>query len=1021
MAEKVNKLIFETEFKSTGDLAASAQKIEEYKKEVSQATAGTLQFVEAEKKLEKAAAQTGVVISTETKKVTDLENTFKKAGDAMGKLGQTNTLKNLPITLEGATKKVKEFTSEILKVGASGGNIDVVTKKMEAFLNTLPDDIRNNVLDQLGNDASRLANTIDKPTARLRELKRLILTETDPVVIKRLQIEAGKLQDEIGDTNELIKALSSDTFFADTLVEGVQSATGVFATFQGVTGLLAEDQQAFAEASAKAQSALALLQGVQQISNALKKEDNIITRAQIIAQRAYALVVGESTGAMKGFRIALASTGIGALILAIGLLVANFKEIKSALGLGVNPELEKYAVASRKASQAALDSLESFKQQEEFLRNFSVNDEDIINKRIQLTETSIEKLADQAKKEIAILEDLKAKRLSDQSSLSANPLENLFKAFTSPVAITQEEVDEQQKLVDDIVAKQKALAVESKSLSDELVKIEQDKAEKLREELKKQNDDRLRQLSEEERHALALAGINRAGEEKLLKIRLDYAKKKQAILKSTPGIDLTTLKNAANAIKEIELELSKNQKGSIKALSDRVSNLREQITNELVIGSDEFKTAIDQYFILYKELQEANKALEPVDQEANKALEPVDVEIFVPGSLNQLQQEVDRLNEIISGLAPDDAEFAGALEKLNIAKAKLKELNDLINAEAEKDNTSQRLLEILSEEERHALALAGIRKKSEEDKLRIQLEYAQKRLDALKAETELNEVEILKTENIISELSEQLQNSIGKITFKDAFLKLSGEIQSLVSEVFNASNTIINIRQKENDALISMQQKRVSDAEKIADRGNARILELEQKRLEDLNKERAKFVRRQQQLAAAQLVVESLLAIAKAAAQGGAAAPFTIATTLIALAAGLASARATATAATSAQSFRKGGTSKPGIGGYTGDGPPDGQSLALGSKNYVYHNQEHITPYEVLRIGTNRDWLEKIRLERLDIGQLVAQKNKVVVTEVPSQPSVEEKVEINLHLNSKGIIQIAEKNNRRKAKINFRK
>ena len=1010
MAEKVNKLIFETEFKSTGDLAASAQKIEEYKKEVSQATAGTLQFVEAEKKLEKAAAQTGVVISTETKKVTDLENTFKKAGDAMGKLGQTNTLKNLPITLEGATKKVKEFTSEILKVGASGGNIDVVTKKMEAFLNTLPDDIRNNVLDQLGNDASRLANTIDKPTARLRELKRLILTETDPVVIKRLQIEAGKLQDEIGDTNELIKALSSDTFFADTLVEGVQSATGVFATFQGVTGLLAEDQQAFAEASAKAQSALALLQGVQQISNALKKEDNIITRAQIVAQRAYALVVGESTGAMKGFRIALASTGIGALILAIGLLVANFKEIKSALGLGVNPELEKYAVASRKASQAALDSLESFKQQEEFLRNFSVNDEDRINKRIQLTETSIEKLADQAKKEIAILEDLKAKRLAAQSSLSANPLENLFKAVTSPVAITQEEVDEQQKLVDELIAKQKELAVESKSSSDELVKIEQDKTEKIREELKKQNDDRLRQLSEEERHALALAGINRAGEEELLKIRLDYAKKKQAILKSTPGIDLTTLKNAANVIKEIELELSKNQEGSIKALSDRVSNLREQITTELVIGSDEFKTAIDEYFILYKELQEANKALEPVD-----------VEIFVPGSLNQLQQEVDRLNEIISGLAPDDAEFAGALEKLNIAKAKLKELNDLINAEAEKDNTSQRLLEILSEEERHALALAGIRKKSEEDKLRIQLEYAQKRLDALKAETELNEVEILKTENIISELSEQLQNSIGKITFKDAFLKLSGEIQSLVSEVFNASNTIINIRQKENDALISMQQKRVSDAEKIADRGNARILELEQKRLEDLNKERAKFVRRQQQLAAAQLVVESLLAIAKAAAQGGAAAPFTIATTLIALAAGLASARATATAATSAQSFRKGGTSKPGIGGYTGDGPPDGQSLALGSKNYVYHNQEHITPYEVLRIGTNRDWLEKIRLERLDIGQLVAQKNKVVVAEVPSQPSVEEKVEINLHLNSKGIIQIAEKNNRRKAKINFRK
>jgi hypothetical protein len=69
---------------------------------------------------------------------------------------------------------------------------------------------------------------------------------------------------------------------------------------------------------------------------------------------------------------------------------------------------------------------------------------------------------EQAKKEGAILEDLKAKRLAAQSSLSANPLENLFKAVTSPVAITQEEVDQQQTLVDDLVAKQKELAVESK-------------------------------------------------------------------------------------------------------------------------------------------------------------------------------------------------------------------------------------------------------------------------------------------------------------------------------------------------------------------------------------------------------------------------------------------------------------------------------------------------------------------------------------------------------------------------------
>ena len=122
-------------------------------------------------------------------------------------------------------------------------------------------------------------------------------------------------------------------------------------------------------------------------------------------------------------------------------------------------------------------------------------------------------------------------------------------------------------------------------------------------------------------------------------------------------------------------------------------------------------------------------------------------------------------------------------------------------------------------------------------------------------------------------------------------------------------NDVIAARIAETETAINGQQRRVDAAKEIAEKGNAELLQIEEERLRKLNEQKARFVRQQQALAAIELVANSSVAIAKAAAEGGAAAPFTIAATLIALAAGLVQARAQARAAAS---FAKGG--------YTGDG-----------------------------------------------------------------------------------------------------
>jgi hypothetical protein len=174
------------------------------------------------------------------------------------------------------------------------------------------------------------------------------------------------------------------------------------------------------------------------------------------------------------------------------------------------------------------------------------------------------------------------------------------------------------------------------------------------------------------------------------------------------------------------------------------------------------------------------------------------------------------------------------------------------------------------------------------------------------------DLEILKTEQDFADRSVKIaeDESERKKKIKE------DEKQAIIQGIFevgkatlDAVNAVIAARIQETESAISGQQKRVDAAKEIAEKGNAEILQIEEERLRKLNEQKARFVRQQQALAAIELVANSSVAIAKAAAEGGAAAPFTIAATLIALAAGLVQARAQARAAASFA-----------VGGYTGDG-----------------------------------------------------------------------------------------------------
>jgi hypothetical protein len=145
---------------------------------------------------------------------------------------------------------------------------------------------------------------------------------------------AGELKDKIGDVNQRVKNLSSDTQKLDAALSAGSGIAGAFSIAEGAMATFGVESQDLQKSLLKVQGAMAVLNGVQAVANALNKDSALMVQLQAknltvasVAQKAYALAVGTSTGFMKAFKLALISIGIGALIVGLGLLIANFDKV----------------------------------------------------------------------------------------------------------------------------------------------------------------------------------------------------------------------------------------------------------------------------------------------------------------------------------------------------------------------------------------------------------------------------------------------------------------------------------------------------------------------------------------------------------------------------------------------------------------------------------------------------------------------------------------------------------------------
>jgi hypothetical protein len=146
-----------------------------------------------------------------------------------------------------------------------------------------------------------------------------------------LAVEAGALKGKIESVEQTVDGLGKSANKIEVFTGAVQGIAAGFAIAQGTAALFAEGNEEVQEALLKVQASLALLQGTEQAVQLLRKESAAGQALLTARTAAYNVVVGASTGALKLFRIALVSTGIGAAVVAVGLLVANFDKVTKAI------------------------------------------------------------------------------------------------------------------------------------------------------------------------------------------------------------------------------------------------------------------------------------------------------------------------------------------------------------------------------------------------------------------------------------------------------------------------------------------------------------------------------------------------------------------------------------------------------------------------------------------------------------------------------------------------------------------
>jgi hypothetical protein len=222
-------------------------------------------------------------------------------------------------------------------------------------------------------DVKPLKKQLREATLELQAAREKFGELSDEAVLAAQNV--ANIRDEIQGANEAAQLFDPGARF-QALTNAASTAAGGIAAAQGALALFGGESEDVEKALLKVQSAMALSQGLSQLKDIGKVGDELILSFK-----------GLTAGA-NGFKKALISTGIGALVVAVGLLVAYWEDIVALVG-GVSKEQKDLNMATQKDLEANQEKLEAIDGQSNQLKLQGKSEAEILQMKIAQTDEAI--------------------------------------------------------------------------------------------------------------------------------------------------------------------------------------------------------------------------------------------------------------------------------------------------------------------------------------------------------------------------------------------------------------------------------------------------------------------------------------------------------------------------------------------------------------------------------------------------------------------------------------------------------
>ena len=221
-------------------------------------------FNRAAQAIDKAFANIDVIVDTNKAAIRELEDEYKRLGvEASKALSAGN--KEEATALQAKQAQIREEINLRQQV------IDETGKQADALLREEQQLKKaQQAAEQNANAHTSLRIQLRNVREQLAQMEEAGLRGTD--TFKKLQQEAGRLANAIGDAQTQARIFSHDNAGLQGMIAGLSGVAGAFTAAQGAVALFAGENENLQKIMLKVQALMSITMGLQQVANALNKD-----------------------------------------------------------------------------------------------------------------------------------------------------------------------------------------------------------------------------------------------------------------------------------------------------------------------------------------------------------------------------------------------------------------------------------------------------------------------------------------------------------------------------------------------------------------------------------------------------------------------------------------------------------------------------------------------------------------------------------------------------------------------------